>query len=185
LEPSLPAWAAETPAGLNATSSAMTLAQAPSATQKSLKPAAAMCRRCAVATWSTRATTHGCWSPPLLVILMSLPGLALFYGGLVRTKNMLSVLMQVFVLLADRRAVVHLRLLARLHRGHAFFGAARQGVPERCHRPGFAGRHLQQGRRHPRAAFVIFQATFAAITCCLIVGAFAERMKFSAVLSSW
>ena len=53
-----------------------------------------------------------------LVLLMSVPALALFYGGLVRSKNMLSVLMQVFVvLLADHRAVVRVRLLARVHRG--------------------------------------------------------------------
>ena len=69
-----------------------------------------------------------------LVILMSIPGLALFYGGLVRTKNMLSVLMQVFVdLLADHRALGHLRLLGGLHRRQRVLRRARQALPEGRH----------------------------------------------------
>jgi hypothetical protein len=69
----------------------------------------------------------------MLVILMVIPGLALFYGGLVRSKNMLSVLAQVFVIFADHRAVGHLRLLAGLWRRGQVLRRLRQAVPHGHH----------------------------------------------------
>jgi Amt family ammonium transporter len=118
--------------------------------------------------------------------MMTIPGLALFYGGLVRSKNMLSVLMQVMVTFSlIVHAVAHLRLQHRVHRGATFFGGFDKLFMKGIFDPAtgvFALAHLQQGRLHPRLLFAAFQATFAGITCCLIVGAFAERAKFSAVL---
>ena len=122
-----------------------------------------------------------------LVIMMSIPGLALFYGGLVRSKNMLSVLMQVFVTFS---MIVVLWCLygysLAFSEGNAFFGGFdrvfMKGMfdPAKCE---FAmAATFSKGVVLPELLFLAFQATFAAITCCLIVGAFAERMKFSAVL---
>ena len=117
-----------------------------------------------------------------LVILMSIPGLALFYGGLVRTKNMLSVLMQVFVVfsLITVLWVVYGYSLA-FTEGGAFFGTLDKlflkGIT-----PESIGATFSKGVVISELAFVIFQGAFAAITCGLIVGAFAERAKFSAIL---
>ncbi|MFB0935438.1 MAG: ammonium transporter [Propionivibrio sp.] len=118
-----------------------------------------------------------------LVILMSIPGLALFYGGLVRTKNMLSVLMQVFVIfsLITVLWVVYGYSLA-FTEGGAFFGSLDKlflkGIT-----PDSVGATFSKGVVISELVFVIFQGAFAAITCGLIVGAFAERAKFSAILA--
>ena len=117
-----------------------------------------------------------------LVILMSIPGLALFYGGLVRTKNMLSVLMQVFVTfsLISVLWVVYGYSLA-FTEGGSFFG-----VLDKLFLSGVTmdslGATFSKGVYISEFTFIIFQGAFAAITCGLIVGAFAERAKFSAVL---
>ena len=117
-----------------------------------------------------------------LVILMSIPGLALFYGGLVRAKNMLSVLMQVFVTfsLITVLWVVYGYSLA-FTEGGAFFGTLDKlflkGIT-----PESVGATFSKGVVISELVFVIFQGAFAAITCGLIVGAFAERAKFSAIL---
>ena len=125
----------------------------------------------------------------VLVIMMSIPGLALFYGGLVRSKNMLSVLMQVFVIFS---LIVVLWAIygysIAFTEGGAFFGGlsrlflsgiftVKDGVGSFATAATFS-----KGVVIPEYLFVVFQATFAAITVALIVGAFAERMKFSAVL---
>ena len=115
----------------------------------------------------------------VLVILMTIPGLALFYGGLVRTKNMLSVLMQVFVTFS----LVSV-LWAIYGYSMAFSeGGSLNGIV------GGLGKAFLSGITPdslsgsiPEYVFVVFQLTFAAITPALIVGGFAERMKFSAVL---
>ena len=118
----------------------------------------------------------------ILVILMVIPGLALFYGGLVRAKNMLSVLMQVFVIfsLISVLWVIYGYSLA-FTGGSAFIGGFDKlflsGVTAES-----LGATFSKGVYIPELTFVVFQATFAAITTALIVGAFAERMKFSAVL---
>ena len=118
----------------------------------------------------------------LLVIMMSVPGLALFYGGLVRSKNMLSVLMQVMMIFS---LIVVLWCIygysLAFTEGGAFFGGF-----DRLFLKGMTvdslGATFSKGVVIPEFVFLAFQATFAAITCCLIVGSFAERMKFSAVL---
>jgi Amt family ammonium transporter len=121
-----------------------------------------------------------------LVLLMSVPALALFYGGLVRSKNMLSVLMQVFVTFSLITVLwcVYGYSLA-FTTGNAFFGS----LDARLFLNGvFDGTNFALGATFSKATpmyeivFVAFQATFAAITCCLILGSVVERMKFSAVL---
>ena len=117
-----------------------------------------------------------------LVILMTIPGLALFYGGLVRSKNMLSVLMQVFMIFALISVlwVVYGYSLA-FTASNPFFGTLDKlflkGVT-----PDSIAATFSKGVVLPELTFIAFQGTFAAITTALIVGAFAERIKFSAVL---
>jgi Amt family ammonium transporter len=125
----------------------------------------------------------------LLVIMMSIPGLALFYGGLVRSKNMLSVLMQVFVIFSLIVVLwaVYGYSLAFTER-NAFIGSLDRlflsGIFTLKDGAGtFAtAATFSKGVVIPEYLFVVFQATFAAITVGLVVGAFAERAKFSAVL---
>jgi ammonium transporter, Amt family len=121
------------------------------------------------------------------VVLMTIPGLALFYGGLVRSKNVLSVLMQVVVVFSIISIlwVVYGYSLAFTGNGSAglnpFIGGFSKlllgGVTPASELGTFS-----KETNIPELAFVIFQMTFACITPALIVGAFAERMKFSAVL---
>jgi Amt family ammonium transporter len=118
----------------------------------------------------------------VLVTLMVIPGLALFYGGMVRAKNMLSVLMQVFVifsLMAVLWAVYGYSIA--FTEGGVFFGSLDKaflaGVT-----PDSTAATFSKGVVIPELIYVAFQLTFACITPALIVGAFAERMKFSAVL---
>ncbi|MFA6262506.1 MAG: ammonium transporter [Bacteroidia bacterium] len=123
----------------------------------------------------------------VLVIMMSIPGLALFYGGLVRSKNMLSVLMQVFVTFSLISVLwfIYGYSLA-FTEGNSFVGGFDRlflkGVFDPATGTFAMGATFSKGVVIPEIVFVVFQATFAAITCCLIVGAFAERIKFSAVL---
>ncbi|ABM93134.1 MULTISPECIES: ammonium transporter [Methylibium] len=123
----------------------------------------------------------------LLVIMMSIPGLALFYGGLVRSKNMLSVLMQVFVVFSLISVLwfIYGYSLA-FTEGNAYIGGFDRlflkGVFDPATGAFAMGATFSKGVVIPEIVFVAFQATFAAITCGLIVGAFAERIKFSAVL---
>jgi ammonium transporter, Amt family len=124
--------------------------------------------------WMTVATA--------LVILMTIPGLALFYGGLVRSKNMLSVLMQVFMVfsLITVLWVIYGYSLA-FTANNPFFGTLDKLFLKGM-TPDSVAATFSKGVYLPEFSFVAFQGTFAAITCCLIVGAFAERIKFSAVL---
>ena len=123
----------------------------------------------------------------LLVIMMTVPGLALFYGGLVRSKNMLSVLMQVMVTFSLIVVVwcIYGYSLA-FTENNAFVGGFDRLFLKGLFDPAagtFAmGATFSKGVVIPELLFAAFQATFAGITCCLIVGAFAERIKFSAVL---
>lgn len=119
----------------------------------------------------------------LLVTLMTIPGLALFYGGLVRTKNMLSVLMQVFTVfsLCVVLWVLYGYSLA-FTEGNAFFGGFSKVLLKGVTVESVAAT-FSKGVVIPELIYVFFQATFAAITPALIIGAFAERMKFSAVLA--
>ena len=122
-----------------------------------------------------------------LVLLMSVPALALFYGGLVRSKNMLSVLMQVFVTfsLISVLWVVYGYSLA-FTEGNAFIGGFDRlffkGIADVAKGEFAMAATFSKGVVIPEMLFAAFQMTFAAITCCLILGSVAERMKFSAVL---
>ncbi|MBV8496488.1 MAG: ammonium transporter [Gammaproteobacteria bacterium] len=122
-----------------------------------------------------------------LVLLMSVPALALFYGGLVRTKNMLSVLMQVFVgfsLITVLWCVYGYSLTFTA--GNAFIGGLGRLFLRGTFDPATGAYSLAGtfSRNTPlyELVYIAFQATFAAITCCLILGSLVERMKFSAVL---
>ncbi|WP_306546313.1 ammonium transporter, partial [Malikia spinosa] len=123
----------------------------------------------------------------LLVILMTVPGLALFYGGLVRSKNMLSILMQVMVVfsLAVVLWFIYGYSLA-FTEGSSFIGGLdrlfMKGIWDNASGTFANAATFSKGVVIPEIVFAAFQATFAGITCALIVGAFAERMKFSAVL---
>ena len=118
----------------------------------------------------------------VLVILMTIPGLALFYGGLVRTKNMLSVLMQVFVTFCVISVLwVFYGYSIAFTEGNAFFGGFSRLFLAGINSDSTAAT-FSKGVVIPEYIYVAFQLTFAAITPCLIVGAFAERVKFSAVL---
>ena len=121
----------------------------------------------------------------ILVLLMIVPGLALFYGGLVRAKNMLSVLMQCFVITCVMMILwVRLRLQPGVERRR---GARRYiGGFSRLFLAGITPNSMAatftDGVVIPEYIFICFQMTFACITPALIVGGFAERMKFSAVM---
>ena len=123
----------------------------------------------------------------LLVIMMAVPGLALFYGGLVRSKNMLSVLMQVFVTFS---MIVVLWFIygysLAFTEGNAFFGGMdrlmMKGVWDNAAGTFANAATFSKGVYIPEIVFAVFQAAFAGITCALIIGSFAERVKFSAVL---
>ena len=116
---------------------------------------------------------------------MTIPGLALFYGGLVRTKNMLSMLMQVFYSVCIVAIIwVRLRLQHGLHRRRRVQRLRRrllQGVPGRRH-AGSTVETFTDGVVIPEYVYICFQMTFACITPALIVGSMAERMKFSAIV---
>lgn len=123
----------------------------------------------------------------LLVIMMAVPGLALFYGGLVRSKNMLSVLMQVMVTFS---LIVVLWFIygysIAFTEGNAFFGGFdrlfMKGIWDNSAGTFANAATFSKGVYIPEIVFAAFQASFAAITCTLIIGSFAERIKFSAVL---
>jgi Amt family ammonium transporter len=118
----------------------------------------------------------------ILVLLMTIPGLALFYGGLVRAKNMLSVLMQVFTITSVVMIVwIFYGYSLAFTPGNAFIGGLSKmflaGVDVTT-----VSETFTKGVAIPELVFVIFQMSFACITPALIVGAFAERIKFSAVI---
>jgi Amt family ammonium transporter len=119
----------------------------------------------------------------LLVIMMAVPGLPLFYGGMVRSKNMLSIMMQVFVtfsLLGVLWCLYGYSLA--FTEGNAFFGGFSKlflkGIT-----PDSTAATYSKGVVIPEFIYIAFQMTFAAITPTLIIGSFAERVKFSAVLA--
>jgi Amt family ammonium transporter len=164
----LPAWAQEAAEGVaTATSDAATLA--PYAYETVVEKGDVA--------WMTTST--------ILVLLMTVPGLALFYGGLVRTKNMLSMLTQVFAITS---------VVAIIWVTYGYSMAFTDGGAWNSYVGGFSKAFLQgvdpttvvatfsNGIYLPELTFVGFQMTFACITPALIVGAFAERMKFSSLL---
>ena len=178
--PAAPAAAAATPAAEAKPAEAAPAAAAPAA--PAAATAAAPEAAAAPALVPNKGDTAFLTSSTVLVILMTLPGLALFYGGLVRSKNMLSVLMQVFVVSALIYVLwVVYGYSVAFTAGNPFMGTLDKlflkGVT-----PDSVAATFSKGVVVPELSFIAFQATFAAITCALIVGAFAERIKFSAVL---
>jgi Amt family ammonium transporter len=119
-----------------------------------------------------------------LVLLMTVPGLALFYGGLVRTKNMLSMLMQVFFTVCSVCLiwVIYGYSLAFSEGGslNAFVGGFSKAFLAGI-KPSSTAETFTEGAVIPEYVYICFQMTFAAITPALIVGSMAERMKFSAI----
>jgi Amt family ammonium transporter len=121
-----------------------------------------------------------------LVLMMSIPGLALFYGGLVRTKNMLSVLTQIFMIVSLVSVIwvfygYSLAFTEGSGSMNAFIGGFSRAFLSGM-TPDSTAATFSNGVVVPEFAYMAFQMTFACITPALIVGAFAERMKFSAVL---
>ncbi len=159
-------------------------ATAPAAAATEAAPAAAA----APAPVPNKGDTTWMMVSTMLVILMTIPGLALFYGGLVRSKNMLSVLMQVMVTFS---LIVVLWVIYgysfAFTEGNKFIGGTdrlfMKGIWDNVAGTFANAATFSKGVVIPEIVFAAFQATFAGITCCLIVGAFAERAKFTAVLA--
>ncbi|MCH7342487.1 ammonium transporter [Pelomonas sp. CA6] len=180
------AWAQE---AASAAASAADAASAVVATAaaSAAAPAAEAASAAAAAPVPNKGDTGWMMLSTLLVILMTVPGLALFYGGLVRSKNMLSVLMQVMVTFS---LIVVLWALygysLAFTEGNAYIGGFdrlfMKGIWDNATGTFANAATFSKGVVIPEIVFAAFQATFAGITCCLIVGAFAERIKFSAVL---
>ena len=172
-----------------ATASAAATEAAPAAAPAAASAAAAASAPAEAASTPVANKGDNAWMlvSTLLVIMMTVPGLALFYGGLVRSKNMLSVLMQVMVtfsLIVVLWAIYGYSLA--FTEGNSFIGGLDRlflkGVFDAKAGTFAMAATFSKGVYIPELLFTAFQATFAGITCCLIVGAFAERIKFSAVL---
>jgi Amt family ammonium transporter len=178
-----PAWAEEKAAAPEAAATAP--AAAPAAAAPAAAPAAAEAATPAPAAAPippNKGDNAWVMVSAALVILMSIPGLALFYGGLVRSKNMLSVLMQVFVTFSLISVLwVVYGYSAAFTEGNEFFGVLDKLFLKGVTVDSVAAT-FSKGVNISELAYVIFQGAFAAITCGLIVGSFAERAKFSAIL---
>ncbi len=122
------------------------------------------------------ANTSWIMTSTALVLFMTLPGLALFYAGLVRSKNVLSVLMQCFSIAAVASVLwLLVGYTLAFGEGNAYIGDFSKVLLAGVGRDTLSG-------DIPESLFMLFQMTFAVITPALIVGGFAERMKFSAML---
>ena len=189
MRPSRPtaAAAASPPAAVTAVAAAAPAAApvaAPAAAAARARRAAAP----AAAPTPNKGDTAWMFVATVLVIMMTIPGLALFYGGLVRSKNMLSVLMQVFLIFA---VIIVLWCIygysLAFTEGNAFFGnfdrAFLKGIWDPAKASFAPPPPSARASSFLNSSIVAFQGTFAAITCGLIVGAFAERAKFTAVLA--
>jgi Amt family ammonium transporter len=165
-----------------ADTAAMPVAAAPAAAAPAPAAAAPAEAAPAAAPVPNKGDTAWMMVATVLVILMTIPGLALFYGGLVRSKNMLSVLMQVFIIFALILVLWSIYGYSiAFTQGGSFFGSFDRLFLKGM-TPDTVTGTFSKGVVLPEFVFVAFQATFAAITCGLIVGSFAERVKFSAVL---
>ncbi|WP_028102385.1 ammonium transporter [Pseudoduganella violaceinigra] len=180
-----------TAAAAAAAASAVAPAAAPAAVAAApaaAAPATAAPAAPAAAPVAQKGDTAWMFVSTVLVIMMTIPGLALFYGGLVRSKNMLSVLLQVFFIFA---LIIVLWCLygysLAFTEGNAFYGGfsrlALMDIYDPIKGAFKSAATFSKGVVIPEFIYVAFQGTFAAITCGLIVGAFAERVRFSAVVS--
>ncbi|MCW5259679.1 ammonium transporter [Verminephrobacter eiseniae] len=183
---------AQAPATDPAPAAADAAAPAPAATPTPEAPAPAVAAEqpaaaaAAPAPVPNKGDTAWMMTATLLVVLM-MPGLALFYGGLVRSKNMLSVLMQVMVTFSLIMVLwfIYGYSLAFTEGGPFIGGLDRlfmRGIWDNDTGTFANGATFSKGVVIPEVVFAAFQATFAGLTCALIVGAFAERMKFGAVM---
>ena len=175
---------AQTPAATD-TPAAVTAPAAADAAPAAAAPAAAPAAEAAPAaiketvdkgdvTWMMIAT--------VLVIMMVIPGLALFYGGLVRSKNMLSVLMQVMVVFSLISVLWAVYGYSLAFGGEGLIYGNFDKLFLKGVTPDSLAATFTPGVMIPEFIFIAFQCTFAGITCALIVGSFAERIKFAAVL---
>ena len=148
----------------------------------SATPAADAAAPAAAAPVPNKGDTAWMMVATIIVIMMCLPGLGLFYGGLVRAKNMLSVLMQVMMIFSLITVLwfIYGYSLAFTESGAFFGGLDRLFMKGMT--PDSPGATFSKGIVIPEMVFACFQASFAGITCALIVGSFAERIKFSAVV---
>ena len=176
-----PAAEASAPAATAAAAPAAAAPAAPAAPAAAAAPAEAA-PAAAPAPVPNKGDTAWLLVATAFVILMTLPGLALFYGGLVRSKNMLSVLMQCLMIFSV------VSLLWAIYgysfaftEGNAFFGGVDRLFMKGLNADAVTAT-FSKGVVIPELVFFAFQCAFAAITCGLIIGAFAERAKFSAVL---
>ncbi|MCB2022047.1 MAG: ammonium transporter [Burkholderiaceae bacterium] len=163
--------AASAPASM-ATESGIAVAAATPAPDAASAPAATVDK--GDVAWMLTAT--------LLVVFMAVPGLALFYGGLVRSKNMLSVLMQVLVVFSLIGVLWAVYGYSLAFGGEGLIIAGLDKVFLAGVTVDSLADTFTPTAKLPEYVFIAFQATFAGITCALIVGSFAERMKFAAVL---
>jgi Amt family ammonium transporter len=179
-----PGMAEDKPAAPAAAPAAAADAAAPAApaAAATAAPAAAPAAAAAPAPTPNKGDTAWMITATAFVILMTIPGLALFYGGMVRTKNSLSMLMQVFsvfALLSVLWAIYGYSIA--FTEGNSFFGGFSRlflkGVT-----PDSTVATFSKGVVIPEYIYIAFQCTFAAITPCLILGAFSDRIKFSAML---
>jgi Amt family ammonium transporter len=161
---------------------------APAAAPAAAVPAAAPSATAAPAPTPNKGDVAWMLTSTALVLMMSVPALALFYGGLVRSKNMLSVLMQVFVVFSLITVIwcIYGYSLA-FTENNAFFGSLTErlflkGTFDSAKGEFSMAATFSKGTPLYELVYVAFQATFAAITCCLILGSIVERVKFSAVL---
>nr|WP_246410224.1 ammonium transporter [Kaistia hirudinis] len=146
--------------------------------QDATAPAADAAPAAAAAAAPTLSSGDTAWMivSSLLVLMMIVPGLALFYGGLVRAKNMLSVLMQCLLIASVVMVIwIFYGYSLAFTDGSSLIGGLSKAFLAGIDKDTLSG-------SIPEYVFIVFQMTFAAITPALIVGAFAERMKFSAVL---
>ncbi len=135
-----------------------------------------LCSFSASASEMSGANTAWILTSSALVLFMTLPGLALFYGGLVRSKNVLSILMQCFTIAAIASVLwLVLGYSLAFDEGNGFVGGLSKVMLSGVSKASLSG-------DIPEVLFMLFQMTFAVITPALIIGGFAERMKFSAVL---
>jgi Amt family ammonium transporter len=185
--PAAPAAAASASEASAADAKAAAPAPAAAAAPSAAAPAPAAAASAAPAPVPNKGDVSWMIVATAFVIMMSIPGLALFYGGLVRSKNMLSVLMQVFVTFS---MIVVLWCIygysLAFTEGNKYIGGLdrlfMKGLFDPMKGEFAMAATFSKGVVIPELLFMAFQATFAAITCCLIIGAFAERIKFSAML---
>jgi len=182
-----PAFSADAPAAAAAATEVKADAAPAAAMPAVAAPAAAAAAEAAPVLVPNKGDTAWMMVSTILVIMMVVPGLALFYGGLVRSKNMLSVLMQVMVTFSLITVLwfIYGYSLA-FTEGNAYIGGLdrlfMKGIWDNAAGTFANAATFSKGVVIPEITFAGFQATFAGITCALIVGAFAERIKFSAVL---